>query len=207
MDGCVGRGVEYCAVPDVPASGYVSPAQANALQNRTTPFCDYIAYNEAKKKLRFAAKAQREAALSSSSTAAAAKGFFLVVGIRRPHLTFRSPQPYSDMYPVEDVALPVQRTLDESIDPIAWTAFANLGGLDPHNVTNTEQQVKAARAGYYAAVSWADYCAGQVLDELDILGLAQDTAVVVHSDHGWHLGEYNMYAIDRTVRPPLYSCC
>ena len=34
-------------------------------------------------------------------------------------------------------------------------------------------------------VSWADYCAGLVLDALDRLKLAEDTAVVVHSDHGW----------------------
>ena len=43
------------------------------------------------------------------------------------------------------------------------------------------------------AVSWADYAAGRVLDELDALGLADDTLVVMHSDHGWHLGEYNMW--------------
>ena len=57
--------------------------------------------------------------------------------------------------------------------------------LEPrHNQTNTDLQVKQNRAGYYAAVSWADYCAGQVLDELEALGLADDTAVVLHSDHG-----------------------
>ena len=36
----------------------------------------------------------------------------------------------------------------------------------------------------YAAVSWADYCAGQVLDELERLSLSENTAVVMHSDHG-----------------------
>jgi arylsulfatase A-like enzyme len=48
------------------------------------------------------------------------------------------------------------------------------------------------RGAYYSAVSWADYCAGQVIAALDRLGLAQHTAVVVHSDHGWHLGEYHL---------------
>jgi len=42
-------------------------------------------------------------------------------------------------------------------------------------------------------VSWGDYVAGQVLDELDALDLTDSTAVVMHSDHGWHLGEYNMW--------------
>ena len=49
------------------------------------------------------------------------------------------------------------------------------------------------RRYYYAAISWADYHLGQVLAELDASGLAADTAVLVHADHGWHLGEYAMW--------------
>eukprot|EP01051_Picozoa_sp_SAG22_P006860 SAG22_NODE_464_length_10191_cov_14.495541_7_plen_565_part_00 len=206
MDGCTG-GVQYCSAEAIPASGKV-PVGGNS-----TPFCDYIAYTDAAKKLEFAAASEQP--------------FFLAVGIRRPHLSFRVPEPYAEMYPVEEVALPVQRTLDISIDPIAWTEFGNLGGLDPYNVTNSDAETKAARAGYYSAVSWADYCAGQVLDALERYGLKENTAVVVHSDHGepsihclslcwtccssalpcggtaltedrslpsgWHLGEYNMW--------------
>ena len=36
----------------------------------------------------------------------------------------------------------------------------------------------------------ADWIAGQVLDEIDRLQLQDSTVVVVHADHGWHLGEY-----------------
>ena len=46
---------------------------------------------------------------------------------------------------------------------------------------------------YYAAVSWADAATGKILDELDSLKLTADTMVVLHSDHGWHLGEYAMW--------------
>ena len=41
----------------------------------------------------------------------------------------------------------------------------------------------------YAQVSWADAATGKILDELDSLKLTEDTMVVLHSDHGWHLGE------------------
>jgi hypothetical protein len=73
MDGCAGKGVQHCAVEGVPPSGKV-PASGSV-----TPFCDYIAYTDAIKKLEYAATA--------------AEPFFLAVGIRRPHLTFRVPKP------------------------------------------------------------------------------------------------------------------
>jgi hypothetical protein len=35
----------------------------------------------------------------------------------------------------------VQSTLDRSIDPIAWTSWADLGGTQPYVRTNTDAQV------------------------------------------------------------------
>ena len=49
---------------------------------------------------------------------------------------------------------------------------------------------RCGRRYYYAAITWADWIAGQVLDEIDRLQLQDSTVVVVHADHGWHLGEY-----------------
>jgi arylsulfatase A-like enzyme len=48
-----------------------------------------------------------------------------------------------------------------------------------------------ARRGYYAAVSFADHLVGKVLNELDMLGLADSTVTILTSDHGWQLGEHN----------------
>jgi arylsulfatase A-like enzyme len=44
----------------------------------------------------------------------------------------------------------------------------------------------------------------QVLDELDRLGLSGNTAVVLHSDHGWHLGESNMWEVRSTIHSVYY---
>ena len=48
---------------------------------------------------------------------------------------------------------------------------------------------------------------GRLLDELDALGIENSTAVVAHSDHGWHLGEHNMWRrksnFEAALRVPL----
>jgi len=174
MDGCRGsQKGQLCFDDDADADG----------SGASSPLCDYVAYTDAVDKLRFAAA-------NYNSTG---QPFFLAVGIRRPHLTWRVPKHYWDLYPANKTTLPKQKLLDKSIDPIAWTTFLDLGGQNPYEYTNTDEQVRQYRAAYYAAVSWGDYVAGRVLGELDSLNLSDSTAVVMHSDHGWHLGEYNMW--------------
>jgi iduronate 2-sulfatase len=80
----------------------------------------------------------------------------------------------------------VHDTLDASVPPIAWhpTALA----VNPYApLPRAAAQVE--RRQYYAAVSWVDRQIGSVLDALEESGLAADTAVVLHADHGFSLGE------------------
>jgi hypothetical protein len=45
------------------------------------------------------------------------------------------------------------------------------------------------RLFYRAAIAFMDSLVGTLLDELDLTGLADETAVIFHSDHGFMLGE------------------
>jgi arylsulfatase A-like enzyme len=63
-------------------------------------------------------------------------------------------------------------------------------------------------ACYYGLVSQIDHNIGRVLDELDRLGLAENTIVVYTADHGEMMGEHGcwtkgMQGYDATVRVPL----
>ena len=57
----------------------------------------------------------------------------------------------------------------------------------------TEGQQRRLKHGYYAAVSLVDAQVGLLLAELESLGLAENTIVVLWSDHGWKLGEHNSW--------------
>jgi arylsulfatase A-like enzyme len=46
-----------------------------------------------------------------------------------------------------------------------------------------------ADMAYYASVKYIDAQIGRILDELDSLGMTDETIIVLHSDHGFTLGE------------------
>ena len=61
--------------------------------------------------------------------------------------------------------------------------------------------------GYYAAMTYADAQVGHLLDALNELKLTDNTLVVVVGDHGWHLGDHNLWCkhtnFEQAARAPL----
>jgi arylsulfatase A-like enzyme len=121
--------------------------------------------------------------------------FFLAVGFFRPHLPFNSPKKYWDLYEADDIELPDYRKPPKGAPPYALTSWGELRsyhGVPPKGPV-TEAMAKKLIHGYYASVSYADACAGRVIDELDRLGLRDNTIVVLWGDHGWKLADYNCW--------------
>src|SRR3954451_12392677 len=67
--------------------------------------------------------------------------------------------------------------------------------------------VERARRAYYASISYVDDLVGEILGVLDRLGMAEDTGVLLTSDHGDMLGErglwYKMHFFEWAARVPL----
>lgn len=135
--------------------------------------------------------------------------FFLAVGFQKPHLPFTAPKPYFDLY--DPATLPLA---EDAHRPVGAPnlAFTNSQEMRGYEDIPAEGRLSARKArelvhGYYAATSFMDSQVGRVLAELDSLGLAENTIVVLFGDHGWHLGEHQLWAktnnFDLDTRVPL----
>lgn len=139
--------------------------------------------------------------------------FFLGVGFFKPHLPFNAPKKYWDLYdesklslsPAPDIPKDVHRTsLHHSGEFNYYKGGAERASLDH---TLSENYSRKLIHGYYACVSYVDAQIGKVLEALETTGLAENTIAVLWSDHGWHLGDYNVWGkhtlFDRSLRSVL----
>lgn len=114
--------------------------------------------------------------------------FFLAVGLVRPHVPLVAPAAYFDAYPAESMQLPPQIP-DDELDMPKGARFktSEKSGLD-----SPEKKQKVLSA-YYASVAFMDAQVGRILRALDETGLRENTIVVFTSDHGYHLGEHELW--------------
>jgi iduronate 2-sulfatase len=122
------------------------------------------------------------------------KPFFVAIGFHKPHLPFIYPEEFDQYYPESKIRLPDNEYAPINMPPIAWRSYGELRGygdiakLNSSGAINSTLPpgvVKALRRAYYASVSFTDSLIGQVLRELETLGLADNTIVSFWGDHGW----------------------
>lgn len=116
------------------------------------------------------------------------KPFFLAVGLFRPHVPWFVPPKYFDMYPLESIERPplIENDLDDV--PAVAKRYARKGGAQHQDVLQTNSWEKAIQ-GYLASISFSDAQLGRLLDALEASEYADNTIIVLWSDHGYHLGE------------------
>ncbi|NIP18216.1 MAG: sulfatase-like hydrolase/transferase [Xanthomonadales bacterium] len=116
--------------------------------------------------------------------------FFLAVGFHRPHQPLYNPKRFHDMYPLESVVLPPTLADDLGDVPRAGREYAlapNTSGL--HRSVAQYGEWEHAVSSYLASISFVDELIGNIMRALEESAYADNTLVVMWSDHGWHLGE------------------
>ncbi len=125
--------------------------------------------------------------------------FFLAVGYFKPHLPFNSPKKYWDIYDESEIPLSPIPGLPENINKASLHGSGELNGYrlgDEKAGLDTpvsDEYARKLRHAYAACVSYIDEQIGILLNELDDLGLAENTHVIIWGDHGWHLGDMNVW--------------
>ena len=122
--------------------------------------------------------------------------FFLAVGFIKPHLPFVAPKKYWDLYDPATIELASNSFYPHGAPDYAIRqgtgVLRNYEGIPPESIP--DDLARQLKHGYYAAVSYSDAQVGRLLDELDRLGLRDDTIIILWGDHGWKLGEHNAWA-------------
>ncbi|MEO1995605.1 MAG: sulfatase [Planctomycetaceae bacterium] len=116
------------------------------------------------------------------------KPFFLAVGLVRPHVPLVAPAVFYDAYTAQKLTLP-RGVADDwaDIPPAGISKNSAASGL---NSGFKKRQVLEA---YYAAVTYMDAQVGKIINAVDRLGLRHNTIIVFTADHGYHLGEHDLW--------------
>lgn len=130
------------------------------------------------------------------------KPFFIAAGFYRPHCPYIAPKKYFDLYPLEEINLPVEPA--EHFSNIPKPAFFT----EPLYWGLTEHQRKEVIRAYYASISFMDAQVGKLLNAVRDLGLSDNTVIVFWSDHGYHLTEHGQWMkqslFENVARVPLF---
>jgi iduronate 2-sulfatase len=135
--------------------------------------------------------------------------FFLALGFVKPHLPFNAPRKYWDMYDYDNITLPPSYIQPETTPSVAFHNYGELRSYAtvPESGPLSDGMARKLIHGYYATVSYVDAQIGRVLNELEDLGLADNTIVVLWGDHGYFLGEQMLWCkhstFEKALRSPL----
>lgn len=131
--------------------------------------------------------------------------FFLQVSLTHPHEPYLCRRKYWRLYEDVDVPMPRVPSLSpDEHDPHSRRLLEQTGML---GTEFSEEVIRRARRAYYGAVTYVDEVFGRVLEALEETGLAEDTAVIIGSDHGEMLGERGLWFkktfFEPSIRVPL----
>ncbi|MEM8955514.1 MAG: sulfatase-like hydrolase/transferase [Verrucomicrobiota bacterium] len=132
--------------------------------------------------------------------------FFMYIAFNAPHDPRQAPQPFVDMYPVEQLQVPVNFVPEYPYSE-DMKSGRSLRDEKLAPFPRTVRSVKVHRQEYYAIITHMDQEIGRILDALDASGKADDTYIFYSADHGLAVGQHGLMGkqnmFDHSLRVPL----
>ena len=135
------------------------------------------------------------------------KPFFMSVGFFRPHVPLFVPPKWFAQYEANKIALPNNPKSDLDDLPKNFLGINNYAVAPTHSEVVGAGKQRSLTHAYLASVTFVDHFVGIVLDALKNSPHADNTLIVLWSDHGFHLGEKQHWAKrtlwEESTRVPL----
>ncbi len=139
--------------------------------------------------------------------------FYMAIGFGLPHVPWYIPQKWADLYPADETLWLEPYDPNDFDDIPSEGAGKVLNGYPDFHDETSEYYVglegwREVTQAYAGSISFVDDQIGRILDALENSPHAENTVVVVFSDHGYHLGNKNIITKhnlwDRSNRVPLF---
>ena len=132
--------------------------------------------------------------------------FFLAVGFYKPHLPFRAPKKYFELYENTSFNLPYLSGEETSdINPPHWNEARPYQDIPDNNEPISYEKVQELIRAYAATTSYTDAQIGRILDQLEALGLMETTVIAFCGDHGYNLSENSNIGKNIVYEASLHS--
>ncbi|MEM6637109.1 MAG: choline-sulfatase [Pseudomonadota bacterium] len=130
--------------------------------------------------------------------------FALVASFMHPHDPYVARPEWWNLYSDSEIDEPLHTFAPDAHDPHARRV---MDGIEATTTPVTPHEIRQARRGYLANVSYFDSMIGMLVQTLEEMGALDNTVIIVTSDHGDMLGErglwYKMTLFERSARVPL----
>ncbi len=135
--------------------------------------------------------------------------WYLHVNVWDPHTPYRTPEEYGN--PFEESPAPAWMTDEiiathrESYGPNSASEVRNYHDLAGNNTAREPAKMESVADfkqwidAYDVGIHYADMWLGRLMAQLEELGIADDTAILISSDHGENQGELNIYGDHHTA--------
>lgn len=142
--------------------------------------------------------------------------WFLHIHYWDPHTPYRAPEAFGNPFekePLEKCFWVDQKTLEAHqrvVGPHTANELNMFNDAENPNLPRNPGSIhdmdglKKEIDGYDCGVAYMDQCLGQVFDKLRELGIYEETAVIISSDHGENFGELGIYGEHGTAD---YATC